>query len=57
VLSRWDTELRASQENTTAPELFLRSLFRRVRQMLAELHDNDDAALISVADWTLRHVG
>src|SRR2546423_11222123 len=50
VLSRWDAELRAALRNGSAPaqsgtpDLFLRQSFRRVRQLLDALGDNDDKA-------------
>ncbi len=60
VLSRWDSELRTRQpERTTngsdycAGSLFLKASFRRVRQFLAELHDNDDAAVTAAANHVL----
>src|SRR5437867_4047530 len=64
VLSRWDAELQASAtraETNDAPhsaaELFLRGSFRRARRSLAEMHENDDAAVTATADWVLRHGG
>src|SRR5205807_1766513 len=57
VLSRWDAELRAAFRNgdsapaqSAAPDLFLRQSFRRVRQFLDALGDNDDKALLATAD-------
>jgi acyl-CoA dehydrogenase family member 9 len=58
VLSRWDAELRAAFRNgdsapvqSAAPDLFLRQSFRRVRQFLDALGDNDDKALLATADF------
>jgi hypothetical protein len=59
VLSRWDAELRAALRNGSAPaqsgtpDLFLRQSFRRVRQLLDALGDNDDKALLATADLIL----
>jgi len=64
VLSRWDAELSAggAEPATDGPshsaaELFLRGSFRRARRSLAEMHENDDAAVTATADWVLRHGG
>jgi alkylation response protein AidB-like acyl-CoA dehydrogenase len=64
VLSRWDMELQVARAEPTgspgarpAPDLFLRTSFRRIRRCLAELHDNDDAAVTATADWVLQHQG
>ena len=64
VLSRWDSELQAGGaemaadcEPHSAAEFFLRGAFRRARRSLAEMHENDDAALTATADWVLRHGG
>src|SRR5437868_14524963 len=57
VLSRWDAEVRAAFRNgdsapaqSAAPDLFLRQSFRRVRQFLDALGNNDDKALLATAD-------
>src|SRR5436309_10702171 len=64
VLSRWDSELQAGGaemaadcEPHSAAEFFLRGAFRRARRSLAEMHENDDAALTATADWVPRHGG
>ena len=64
VLSRWDAELQAGGAEMaaesvphSAAEFFLRGAFRRARRSLAEMHENDDAALTATADWVLRHGG
>ena len=64
VLSRWDAELQAGGPRPandgpshSAAELFLRGSFRRVRRSLAEMHENDDAAVTETAAWVLRHSG
>jgi alkylation response protein AidB-like acyl-CoA dehydrogenase len=59
VLSRLDAELPSSHPsappaNRRAAELFLRRSFREMRRLLAELRDNDDAAVTAVADQLLR---
>ena len=60
VLSRWDSELQASQRNGdsapkqfVAPDLFLRQSFRRIRQFLDGLGDNDDKAVLATANAVL----
>src|SRR6266480_4857861 len=61
VLSRWDSEIqfgrgngeKPSQKNTAA-ELFLRQSFRRIRNCLAGLSDNDDKVILKAADTALR---
>jgi alkylation response protein AidB-like acyl-CoA dehydrogenase len=64
VLSRRDAEL--ERQTTSAAtngsfdgpaELFLKSSFRRIQQWLAELHNNDDAAVSAVADGVLGDKG
>jgi alkylation response protein AidB-like acyl-CoA dehydrogenase len=62
ALSRWDAELQAGAPEAktdgafhSAAELFLRGSFRRARRSLAEMHDNDDAAVTATADWVLKH--
>jgi alkylation response protein AidB-like acyl-CoA dehydrogenase len=57
VLSRWDAELQRARRNgdsspaeSATPDLFLRQSFRRVRQFLDALGDNDDKALLATAD-------
>jgi hypothetical protein len=64
VLSRWDADLQSGNAEVTgngvphtAAELFLRGSYRRTRRSLAEMHDNDDAAVNATADWILRHGG
>src|SRR5881398_1930690 len=61
VLSRWDSEIQFAQGNGEAPnqkntaaELFLRQSFRRIRNYLAGLNDNDDKFVLSAADSALR---
>src|SRR5256885_236137 len=61
VLSRWDSEIQFAQGNGEAPsrkntaaELFLRQSFRRIRNYLAGLSDNDDKFVLSAADSALR---
>ena len=60
VLSRWDAELESAARNGDsaigeqgAADLFLRQSFRRIRQFLAGLNDNDDKALLATADAVL----
>src|SRR5437016_4522370 len=61
VLSRWDSEIQFAQGNGEAPsrkntaaELFLRQSFRRIRNYLAGLSDNDDKFVLRAADSALR---
>ena len=61
VLSRWDSEIQFAQGNGEAPsrkntaaELFLHQSFRRIRNYLAGLSDNDDKFVLSAADSALR---
>src|SRR2546423_2531046 len=61
ALSRWDSELQAPGRNGekhpldfTAPEYFMRKSIRHSKELLAKLNDNDDRALLAVADSTLR---
>ena len=61
VLSRWDSEIQFGQGNgekpsqkSTAAELFLRQSFRRIRNYLAGLSDNDDKFILKAADSALR---
>jgi acyl-CoA dehydrogenase family protein 9 len=56
VLSRWDAELQFARRNgdsapqtNHAADLFLRQSFRRIRQFLAGLNDNDDKAVLATA--------
>jgi hypothetical protein len=56
VLSRWDSEMQAAQRNGNslpqdqgAADLFLRQSFRRVRNSLHGLGDNDDKAILATA--------
>ena len=60
VLSRWDAELESAARNGDsaigeqgAADLFLRQSFRRIRQFLTGLNDNDDKALLATADTVL----
>ena len=60
VLSRWDSEIQFAQGNGEAPnqkntaaELFLRQSFRRIRNYLAGLTDNDDKFILKAADSAL----
>jgi acyl-CoA dehydrogenase family member 9 len=60
TLSRWDSELQASQRNgnaattdSSAPGLFLRRSFRCIRTLLDSLGDNDDKAILATADSVL----
>jgi hypothetical protein len=60
TLSRWDSELQASQRNgnaassdSSAPGLFLRRSFRCIRTLLDSLRDNDDKAILATADSVL----
>jgi acyl-CoA dehydrogenase family member 9 len=60
VLSRWDSEIQFAQGNgetpnqkNTAAELFLRQSFRRIRNYLAGLTDNDDKFILKAADSAL----
>src|SRR5213595_3402253 len=60
VLSRWDSEIQFAQGNGEAPsrkntaaELFLRQSFRRIRNYLAGLTDNDDKFILKAADSVL----
>jgi len=60
TLSRWDSEMQASQRNgnaassdSSAPGLFLRRSFRCIRTLLDSLGDNDDKAILATADSVL----
>jgi len=60
TLSRWDSEMHASQRNgnaassdSSAPGLFLRRSFRCIRTLLDSLGDNDDKAILATADSVL----
>ena len=60
VISRWDSEIQFAQGNgqspatkNTAAELFLRQSFRRIRNYLAGLTDNDDKFILKAADSAL----
>ncbi len=60
TLSRWDSELQASQRNgnaassdSSAPGLFLRQSFRRIRTFLDSSGNNDDKAILATADSVL----
>ena len=57
VLSRWDADLAAATPGgipDPSPAMFLRTSYRRIRRALAELRDNDDAAVSATAEWALR---
>jgi hypothetical protein len=60
VISRWDSEVQLGQgngqspaEKNTAAELFLRQSFRRIRNYLAGLSDNEDKFILRAADSAL----
>ena len=60
VLSRLDSERQSAERNGSsdtgengAADLFLRQSFRRIRQFLAGLTDNDDQAVLATADAVL----
>jgi hypothetical protein len=59
VLSRWDSELSALGRNGhdagdhVAADLFVRRSFRKIREALRDLGDNDDRALLQTADAVL----
>jgi len=60
VISRWDSEIQFAQRNGGSPsaknsaaELFLRQSFRRIRNYLAGLGDNDDKLILKAADSAL----
>jgi alkylation response protein AidB-like acyl-CoA dehydrogenase len=60
TLSRWDAELQARGRNGegrppdfSAPDYFLRKSIRHAKQLLADLNDNDDKALLSSANAAL----
>src|SRR5206468_1289969 len=60
ALSRWDSELQAPGRNGekqpldfTAPEYFLRKSIRHAKELLAKLNDNDDRALVALANAVL----
>ena len=60
VISRWDSEVQLGQGNgqspavkNTAAELFLRQSFRRIRNYLAGLSDNEDKFILRAADSAL----
>jgi acyl-CoA dehydrogenase family member 9 len=60
VLSRWDSELQAGGRNGSelastnpAAHLFLRRSFRHIRECLAGITDNDDAALLRTGNAVL----
>ncbi len=60
VLSRWDSELQAGSRNGSelastnpAAHLFLRRSFRHIRECLAGITDNDDAALLRTGNAVL----
>src|SRR2546421_12371367 len=62
VLSRWDSEIQSAQGNgekpsqkNSAAELFLRQSFRRIRNYLSGLGDNDDEFILKAADSALGH--
>src|SRR5207248_2089752 len=60
ALSRWDSELQARGRNGetqpfdfTAPKYFLRKSIRHAKELLTELNDNDDHALLDTANAAL----
>ena len=60
VLSRWDSELqsvarngKAATANHVAADLFVRRSFRKIKEALRDLGDNDDAAILATADAVL----
>jgi len=59
VLSRWDSELTATDRNGhagtdhIAADLFVRRALRKTRHFLRGLGDNDDAAMLTTADAVL----
>ena len=60
VLSRWDAEMQAARRNGNSAvqddgvaDLFLRQSFRRIREFLAGLSDNDDKAVLATAKSVL----
>ncbi|HET9800542.1 MAG TPA: acyl-CoA dehydrogenase family protein, partial [Chthoniobacterales bacterium] len=60
TLSRWDSEIQSAQNNGGSParknsaaELFLRESFRRIRNFLDGLGDNDDKSILEAADSAL----
>lgn len=64
VLSRWDSEIQFAQRNGESPavknsaaELFLRQSFRRIRNFLSGLGDNDDKFILKAADAALGNTG
>jgi hypothetical protein len=64
ALSRWDSELQARGRNGekqpldfTAPEYFLRKSIRHAKELLAKLNDNDDRALVALANAVLGKEG
>jgi alkylation response protein AidB-like acyl-CoA dehydrogenase len=64
ALSRWDAEIQSSQRNGQSPtqknsaaELFLRQSFRRIRNNLAGLGDNEDEFILKAADAALGNSG
>src|SRR6267378_2310791 len=63
ALSRWDAELQARGRNGerrpsdfSAPDYFLRKSIRHAKQLLADLNDNDDKALLASANAALGRV-
>src|SRR2546428_2738438 len=64
ALSRWDSEIKFAQRNgespavkNTAAELFLRQSFRRIRNNLAGLGDNDDEFVLKASATALGNSG
>lgn len=60
TLSRWDSELQLRTRNggvepfdSAAPEYFLRKSIRRAKELLSDLNDNDDRALLAAANLAL----
>ena len=61
TLARWDGEVQAAHRNGSsdmtqhrAADLFLRQSFRRIRQHLTGLGDNDDKAILRTAEALLK---
>ncbi len=60
VLSRWDSELQAVARNGkvagtehVAADLFVKRSFRKIKEALRDLGDNDDSAMLSTAEAVL----
>ena len=64
TLSRWDAELQSGQGTSTKQRRTARrgrTLYSGIipahRRSLAEMHENDDAAVTATANWVLQHGG